>query len=164
MRQKRTRTRLRSAYALAVLLLAGGCGGGGGEVAPPPPRIERATAERLAATSESIADLLAQGDVCGAAGRADELQAQVNEAINAGSIPARFQEDLSSKANELVNGVNCPPPPTETDEADDEDDDEGRGKDKEKKPKDQDKDEEGDEDEEPPPIEIPPPTVTDGDE
>jgi hypothetical protein len=141
LRRRRTRTRRRSLHALAVLLLAGGCGGDG-ESAPPRPSIEAATAERLAATSESIAELLDQGDVCTAAGRADELRAQVTEAINAGAVPARFQEELSSKANELVNTVNCPPPPAEEpeDEKDDEaDEDAGRGegngedKDKEKK-------------------------------
>jgi hypothetical protein len=113
--------------------------------------IERATAEGLAATSESIADLLEQGDVCAAAGLADDLRAQVTEAINAGDVPARFHEELSSKANELVNEVNCPPPPETGDE--DEDEDEGRGKGKEKKKKQKD-------DELLPPIEIPPPTGT----
>jgi hypothetical protein len=147
LRRKRIRTRRRSAEALAVLLLAGGCGGGGGESAPPPPAIEPAAAERLAATSDSIADLLDAGDVCGAAGRADELLAQVTEAINAGAVPSRFQEDLSAKANELVNEVNCPPPPPTP--TDDEDDDEGNGK-KKKKEKKNDEKGRGDGDSEPP--------------
>lgn len=30
------------------------------------------------------------------------------QAINAGRIPSAFQEDLQSRANELVNTVNCP--------------------------------------------------------
>ena len=140
---------------LAVLLLAAGCGGDD-ESAPPPPAIEAATAERLAATSESIADLLDQGDVCGAAQRADELRAQVTEAINARAVPERFQEELSAKANELVNEVNCPPPPEEeADEQDEEDaEDEGPGRGK------GDKDKEKKDDEELlPPIEVPP-TVT----
>jgi hypothetical protein len=151
LRQKRTRTRRHSLQALAVLLLAGGCGGGGGEAAPPPPSIEPATAERLAATSESIAELLDQDDICTAAGRADELLAQVTEAINAGAVPRRFQEELSAKANELVNEVNCPPPPPA--ETDEEDDDEGNGRGQGKK---QDEDEGKKEEAEPePPIEIP---------
>ncbi len=76
------------------------------------------------------------------------------EAINAGRIPPAFQEDLQSRANELVNSVNCPPPPTEDDAGDD---DESK-KDKKKK-----KDEE-----EPPPEELIPtepqplPTVPEG--
>jgi hypothetical protein len=125
LRQKRTRTRRRSLYALPVLLLAGACGGGGD---PPPPRaIEPATAERLAATSDSIADLLDAGDVCGAAGRADDLLAQAIEAIRAGAVPRRFQEQLTSKANELVDEVNCPPPPTETDDEKEDEDKDGEG-------------------------------------
>ena len=88
------------------------------------------------------------GDVCGAAGLADELNGQVIEAINAGRIPPAFQEDLQARANELVNAVNCPPPTTDEDEADDE---KKRGK---KKNQDE---------EELIPTE-PPPTVTDGDE
>jgi hypothetical protein len=139
LRQKRTRTRRRSLYALPVLLLAGACGGGG-DFAPPPRAIEPATAERLAATSDSIADLIDAGDVCGAAGRADDLLAQVTEAINAGAVPARFQEQLTSKANELVNEVNCPPPPTETDDEKEDDDKDGEGdKGKEDKDKEEEK-------------------------
>jgi hypothetical protein len=139
LRQKRTRTRRRSLYALPVLLLAGACGGGG-DSAPPPRAIEPATAERLAATSNSIADLIDAGDVCGAAGRADDLLAQVTEAINAGAVPARFQEQLTSKANELVNEVNCPPPPTETDDEKEDDDKDGEGdKGKEDKDKEEEK-------------------------
>ena len=158
MRRKRIRTRRPSVQALVVLLVVAGCGGGGGESAPPPPpRIEQATAELLAATSESIAELLDQGDVCTAAGRADELRAQVTEAINAGAVPARFQEDLSSKANELVNEVNCPPPPEETE--DDDGDEDVRGE-KEKK----DKKDEKDEEEPGPPVEIPDPPIDPEDE
>jgi hypothetical protein len=50
----------------------------------------------------------------------------VVEAINNGQIPPAFQEDLSGRANELVNEVNCPPPPTDTSE--DKDKDKGKGK------------------------------------
>ncbi len=108
-----------------------GCGGGGGNTAPPPgPAIERATAEQLASKSDAIADALDGGDVCSAAGLADELNDQVIEAINAGRIPAAFQEDLQARANELVNTVNCPPP-TDTGQSDDEKKkDKGKKKDK----------------------------------
>jgi hypothetical protein len=55
--------------------------------------------------------------VCTAAGRADDLHDAVVEAINNGQIPPAFQEDLTNRANELVNEVNCPPPePTTTEE------------------------------------------------
>jgi hypothetical protein len=89
--------------------------------------------------------------VCTAAGRADELRAQVTEAINAGAVPARFQEELSAKANELVNEVNCPPPPVEADDGEEGDEGNGRGKDKKKKK------EKGSEEEGEPPIEVLPP-------
>lgn len=85
------------------------------------------TAEQLASTSDAIADALDNGDVCGAAGLADQLNDQVIEAINAGGVPPAFQEDLQSRANELVNTVNCPPTPDE-DEVD-----EKRDKKKDKK-------------------------------
>ena len=133
MRRKRIRTRRRSPLGLATLLvIAGGCGGGG-ESAPPPsrPAIDRTVAEQLAATSDSIADSIDQGDVCHAAGLADDLKAQVDEAVAAGKVPRAFQDDLRARATELVNTVNCPPPVQTTTEQD-EDDDNGKGKGKKK--------------------------------
>ena len=131
MRARRTPTRQRpSRLGLLFLLALAGCGGGGGDAVPPPgPAIERATADQLASTSDAIADALDNGDVCGAAGLADQLNDQVVEAINAGRIPPTFQEDLQARANELVNTVNCPPP---TVEDDDEEKKPNRGKKKEK--------------------------------
>ena len=58
-------------------------------------------------------------------------------------MPRAFQEHLQSRANELVNTVNCPPPATTT-EADAEDAGEkGRGK---KKGKDKKADEKSEDD------------------
>jgi hypothetical protein len=137
---------------LAVaLLLAGGCGGGEENAPPPRPTIQRAVADQLASTSNAIADALDQGDVCTAAGLADDLNAQVIDAINARQIPPALQEDLQARANELVNAVNCPPPPEEDEEEDEEGEGKrGKGKGKDKKQE---------------TIELPvePPTVTDGD-
>jgi hypothetical protein len=99
--------------AVMVAVLLGGCGGGEEAEPPPRPTIDATTAEALASTSDSIADALDAGDVCTAAGRADDLNAQVIEAINAKKIPPAFQEDLLARAQELVNTVNCPPPPEE---------------------------------------------------
>jgi hypothetical protein len=132
-----------------------GCGGGGGDTAPPPgPAIERATAARLASTSDAIADALDGGDVCGAAGLADDLNGQVIDAINAGRIPPAFQEDLQARANELVNTVNCPPPTTEEPAEGDED-----SKEKKKEEK------KSDEQQAPPEVETEPlPTITEGEE
>lgn len=135
--------------------MVAGCGGGGGDggdaVSPPGPAIERTTAEQLASTSDAIADALDAGDVCGAAGLADQLNDEVIEAINAGRIPSAYMEDLQARANELVNTVNCP---RTTEEDDDGDADEKSKKDKKK-------DEEAHPPEETVPTE-PPPTVPEG--
>jgi len=140
------------------VLAVAGCGGGGGDTAPPPgPAIERATAERLASTSDAIADALDEGDVCGAAGLADELNGQVIDAINAGRIPPAFQEDLQARANELVNSVNCPPPTTEEPAEGDEDS-------KEKKKEEKKEEKKSDEQQAPPEETEPLPTITDDEE
>lgn len=101
-----------------VIVLAAGCGGG--DDATPTqstPALNAAVASQLADASDAIADSLDQGDVCTAAGRADELKDAVVQAINAGEVPPAFQEELLARANELVNEVNCPAPePTTTEE------------------------------------------------
>ena len=136
MPRKRTRTRRRRLLGLAALVFAAGCGGGG-ESAPPPPRaaIDQAVADRLAATSDSIADSIDDDDVCHAAGLADDLNAQVSAAIDAGKVPRRFQSQLRARATELVNTVNCRPPPAQTTTGQDADngDENGNGKKKDKK-------------------------------
>jgi hypothetical protein len=100
------------AVLVAALALAG-CGGGGEDEAappPPPPKLAKATAGRLVARSDTIALKLAAGDECGAAHEADALNADAIAAVNAGEIPAAFQEELVARTQELVNAVNCPPP------------------------------------------------------
>jgi hypothetical protein len=92
------------------------------------PRLPAAVASELAARSNRVADLLAAGDVCGAAVAADELQTATVDAINRGGVPGPFQEELTGAVNGLVNEVNCPPPPQQTEE-----DHEGKGKGKKKR-------------------------------
>ncbi len=75
------------------------------------------------------------------------------EAINAGRVPPAFQEDLQSRANELVNTVNCP-------QTTDQDEDDEKKDEKEKKDK-QNDDEQSEE--EPVPTE-PVPTVPEDEE
>lgn len=113
---------------LGLALAAGGCGGE--EEPPPRPMIAAQAAERLAQRSDQIADTLDAGDVCTAAGLADDLLDETTAAINAGQVPARFQEDLTARANELVNAINCPPPPEEEEEEEEEDEDKHKDKDK----------------------------------
>lgn len=77
-----------------------------------------------------MADLLARGQRCEAAHEADRLLDQAGKVV--GAVPPRFQEELMSAANELVNEINCPPPPQPVVE-EDADDDRGKGKGKGKK-------------------------------
>jgi hypothetical protein len=162
LRARRIPTRRRpSKLGLLLLLALAGCGGGGDDAAPPPgPAIERATADQLASTSDAIADALDNGDVCSAAGLADQLNDQVIEAINARRIPPAFQEDLQARANELVNTVNCAPSTVE----DEDDDEENKPKnDKKKEMKEEKEEQQEDSDEELVPTE-PLPTITEGEE
>jgi hypothetical protein len=121
--------RLGAAVILSVVLACGACGGDeqAAETTAPQPTIPRAVAEDLAARSDAIADALDAGDVCTAAVRADELRRATLDAINNEQIPPEFLEDLTARANELVNSVNCPPPPTTTQEEDDGGGGEGSG-------------------------------------
>jgi hypothetical protein len=127
MRFARSTPRLPCVLVLVAAITAAGCGGDGGsaaETTPARPTLSRAVADDLAGRSDAVADALDAGDVCTAAQRADALLAAVLAAINEGRVPREFQEDLTARANELVNTVNCPPPPapTTTEEDDDEDD------------------------------------------
>jgi hypothetical protein len=74
-----------------------------------------------------VADLLARGQRCEAAHEADRLLDQARKVV--GAVPPRFQEELVSAANELVNEINCPPPQPVAEE----DEDRGKGKGKGKK-------------------------------
>lgn len=94
--------------AIAAALSLAACGSE--DEAPPPktvPALSAATANRLAAESERIADQIDSGDVCGAAHSADELDGAVAEA----EVSAELRTELEAATERLVNSVNCPPPP-----------------------------------------------------
>jgi hypothetical protein len=94
------------AAALCAVLLAG-CGG---DEQPAGPTLPGGLAADLAGQSDAIAETLAAGNVCDAAQQADVLLDDVVAAIQAGQVPAAFQESLTATANELVNQINCPEP------------------------------------------------------
>ena len=106
--------------ALVCAAVLAGCGGDG-EEAPPGPTLPRGLASDLAAQSDAVADAYAAGDVCGAAGQADDLLDAVLVSIQEGRVPAEFQEPLTATANKLVNEINCAeeaPAPTEEEQPD----------------------------------------------
>jgi hypothetical protein len=98
-------------------VLLAGCGGGAHHAQPPPkpPRIPAAVASRLAAEADQVA-ALAPG-TCAARDAARRFQAEVIASI--GRVPARYQEPLSSAANDLAARLAActePPPPPPPDE------------------------------------------------
>jgi hypothetical protein len=108
---------------LALAALVTGCGGHAHRAAPPQPKLPAQLARQLAERSDAVAAKLDAGDGCGALAEARRLQQQAIAAINAGRVPARLQEPLSTAANDLTVRITCaPPPPAEEHH--------GKGKDK----------------------------------
>ena len=101
--------------ALVCAAVLAGCGGNGEETAPGP-TLPQGLAADLADRSDAIAASYAGGDVCGAAGQADDLLAAVLAAIDEGRVPPEFQESLTGTANKLVNEINCAEAPATTEE------------------------------------------------
>jgi hypothetical protein len=85
--------------ASSVVLLAG-CGGSGDKAAPPPkpPRIPAGVASRLASEADQVAALTPGS--CEARDAAARFRTDVIASI--GSVPARYQEPLTSAANSLA--------------------------------------------------------------
>lgn len=109
--------------ALGAALAPASCGGSDQSSAEAP-KLPRALASDLADTSEAIADALDAGDVCGAAGLADQLKDAVDAAVSAGQVPPELRGEVEQAALDLQNGVNCPAPPEEEEE----DGEKGKGK------------------------------------
>jgi hypothetical protein len=84
-----------------------------------------------------VAARLAENDGCGALAAARRLRSEAIAAINAGRVPARFQESLTGAANDLAQRIHCAPraapatPAEQNDEGSDQHDkgrhDHGRG-------------------------------------
>jgi hypothetical protein len=93
--------------ALGVALALAGCGGDSDQSSQMR-LIPRGLAADLAEKSDAVAAAIEAGDVCGAAGLADELKNAVDDAIDAGRIPPTLQDGLVQTATDLQNEVNCP--------------------------------------------------------
>jgi hypothetical protein len=112
-----------TAFSAVVLALAG-CGGEG-DARRDEPRIEPSAATALADASEEIARLIAEGSVCDAAHKADELVDATRTEIENGSVPPALATELETNARALQDQVNCdaspppPPPPPDEEEEDD---------------------------------------------
>jgi hypothetical protein len=112
---------------VAAVTAFGGCGSDGEDTAAAGGGLPSGTADELAGMSDEIAAALEEGDVCGAAARADDLRAAVSEA----EIPAELRPEVEAGADQLVNVVNCESEQdtttTEEDEGDEEKQDEEHG-------------------------------------
>jgi hypothetical protein len=98
-----------SLAACSCALVLAGCGGGGERVAPPPPpRIPSGLAQRLAAE----ADLVATAPAGSCAARAAAVRLQADAIAFIGRVPGRYQEQLMSAANGLVNRLSPCTAPT----------------------------------------------------
>ncbi len=129
----------RSALLLPVLAAAVAVAGCGSGEPPAAARLPSQVAEALAARSDAVAQRLEQGDACGARAEAEALQFDTIAAVNAGRVPARYQEELGSSAATLVASIECVPAPVE-----DEDGDGDKQKNKEKDDDEEERDEEDD--------------------
>jgi hypothetical protein len=111
LQRRKTRTRrpeLGGATLAAVLCLAG-CGSGSERRAAPQPRLPQPVAAALALRSDEVARALIAGDPCRAGSLAQQFQRETIAAINAGRIPAAFQEQLGSTVADLVSRIQCVP-------------------------------------------------------
>ena len=110
MQRRKTRTkRPELGAALAAVLCLAGCGGGSEHRAAPQPKLSPPVAAALASRSDEIAQTLAAGDPCRALTLAQQLQQETIAAINAGRVPAGFQEQLGSTVGDLVSRIKCGP-------------------------------------------------------
>jgi hypothetical protein len=102
----RTRRPQLGAALVATLCLAG-CGSGSAHRVAPQPKLPASVAAALAARSEEVAQALDATDSCSALSLAQQLQQETVAAINAGHVPAPFQEHLGSTVSDLLSRIQC---------------------------------------------------------
>jgi hypothetical protein len=104
----------RLAISAAAVLSLAGCGSSQ-HPQRAQPKLPARVANQLAAQSDRVAAALDRGDACRALDEARRLQQATVDAINAGRVPAAFQEQLGSATSDLLNRIVCvrpPPAPT----------------------------------------------------
>ena len=90
----------------AAALLVAGCGGSN-EAAPREPKLPHALAEQLADQSDAVASRLDAGDSCGAAEQATSLKEEALAAIDSGTVPSAFEDELAASVTELAGRITC---------------------------------------------------------
>jgi hypothetical protein len=101
----------RAALATAAALLLAGCGGTSHKAGPPPtPRLPRALAHEWIREANAVAAALDARDGCTAEQHSAQLRSDVIDAVNAGRVPTRLLEPLTSAVNSLPGRITCTPP------------------------------------------------------
>jgi hypothetical protein len=101
------RVGLAAACASAGLLAIGGCGGQDSESSGIPAEL----AERLAATSDGVAEQLESGNPCEALRLTGGLERAGQAAARSGQLPAPFAGELLTSIEDLRRSIECTPPP-----------------------------------------------------
>lgn len=99
-----------------LVAIAAGCGGSGGgsPTTAAAPHIPAGLGSALAARADQVAVALQNGDTCGAAAQADRLNAAIEHAVTAGTIPRRLQAPALTAASRLASETVCRPQTTPT--------------------------------------------------
>ena len=99
-----------------LVVIVAGCGGSGGGSATTAaaPHIPAALGSALADRADRVAVALQKGDTCGAAAQADRLNAAIERAVAAGTIPRRLQAPAITAAARLASEIVCRPQTTPT--------------------------------------------------
>ena len=83
----------------------------------PLPAFPAPLAAELAGRADTVAARLEAKDPCAARTEAEALQADTIAAVNAGRVPAAYQEELGAAVSSLLGSIECPASATEPDAA-----------------------------------------------